>query len=117
MRATDDNPRRGRMRTALIMLAIVSGVPGGVAMLDLYTNLRSDLEALLPAHSAAVRGVETLRQRMEGAQHLGIIVRGRRPGAAGEFARALAERSRALCAHPSALIRSIRTDVGPENPA
>lgn len=105
---------RRSLPIALLALALLSAVPAGRAMLGLYVHLRSDLEALLPKDSPAVRGVEVLRQRMEGAQHLGIIVRGTRPGAPADFAHALGERLRAYAATRPDLIRSVRTDVTAE---
>jgi len=56
------SPRR---RAAALALALAAAVPAGHAMFGLYANLRSDLEALLPAESPAVRGVRMLRERME----------------------------------------------------
>ena len=99
---------------ALVMLALVSAVPGLIAMVHLYTSLRSDMEALLPADSAAVRGVQTLRRRMEGTQHLGIIVRGKQPCPAAKFALALAQRLEVYQHDHPELIRSIRIDIAPE---
>lgn len=98
----------------LLTLTVVLAVPAGRAMVDLYVHLRSDLEALLPIDSPAVRGVKTMRRRMEGAQHLGIIVRGTRPGAPAAFAEELGERLRAYATTRSDLIRSVRTDVSVE---
>lgn len=95
----------------LLTLAMISAVPAGRAMIDLYIHLRSDLEALLPINSPAVRGVTTMRQRMEGAQHLGIIVRGTNPGVPAAFAEELGNRLRAYAATRPDLIRSVRTDV------
>ena len=38
-----------RKRAAALALALVVAVPAGHSMFGLYANLRSDLEALLPA--------------------------------------------------------------------
>lgn len=104
-----------RYLAALVLtLAAASAVPAARAMMHLYAELRSDLEALLPADSPAVRGVQTMRRRMEGAQHLGIVVRGAQPGAPAAFAEALGARLRDYAARHPDLIRSVRTDVALE---
>jgi len=103
-----------RWRRVILMLAVATALPAGRAMIDLYANLRSDLEALLPADSSAVRGVKMLRQRMEGSQHLGIIIRSASSGPALRFATGLGNRLRAYAATRPDLIRSVRTDVGVE---
>jgi uncharacterized protein len=101
-------------RACLLILALASTVPAGRAMVNLYANLRSDLESLLPADSPAVRGVQTIRIRMEGSQHLGVIIRGTSSGPPLVFATALGERIRAYAATRPDLIRSVRTDVSAE---
>jgi len=103
-----------RWRMAMLLLALASTVPAGRAMVDLYTNLNSDLEALLPANSPAVRGVKMLRQRMEGSQHLGIVIRAANSGPPLAFATELGNLLRAYAAARTDLIRSVRTDVGAE---
>ncbi len=107
-------PKGRSGRVALLALALAAALPAGLAMANLYINLRSDLEALLPEESPAVRGVQTLRNRMEGAQHLGIVVRGTKPGPPADFAAELGERLRAYAATRPNLIRSVRTDVAAE---
>jgi len=103
-----------RLRIAVLLLAFASTVPAGCATVHLYANLRSDLEALLPADSPAVRGAQTLRNRMEGSQHLGIVIRGAKSGPPLEFATQLGDRIRAYAAARPDLILSVRTDVSAE---
>jgi predicted RND superfamily exporter protein len=100
-----------RLRMVVLFLALTSALPAGRAMVDLYANLNSDLEALLPADSPAVRGVKMLRQRMEGSQHLGIVIRSASDGPPLRFATELGKRLRAYAATRPDLIRSVRTDV------
>jgi uncharacterized protein len=101
-------------RVTVLVLAFATAVPAGRATVDLYANLRSDLEALLPADSPAVRGAQTLRERMEGSQHLGIVIRGRSSGPPLAFATELGDRIRAYSATRPDLILSVRTDVSAE---
>jgi predicted RND superfamily exporter protein len=103
-----------RLRVGILLVALATAVPAGCAMQGLYARLNSDLEALLPANSAAVLGVQTLRQRMEGSQHLAIVIRGGRSGPPLEFATKLGARLGAYAATQPGLIRSVRTDVAAE---
>jgi uncharacterized protein len=90
--------------------ALALAVPAAVRTGRLYTGLRSELEELLPASSPAVAAVRTLRARIPGAQHLGVVVRGP-PGAPGDLVAALAAR---VGKYPPTLVRMVRTDVGEE---
>lgn len=101
-------------RLAILMLAVALALPAGRAMVHLYANLRSDLEALLPADSPAVRGVQVLRERMEGSQHLGIVIRSAQSGPPLRFAEEVGDRLRAYAATRPDLIHSVRTDVAAE---
>src|SRR5262249_24639610 len=97
-------------RIAVLMLAIALAIHGTVRTVRLYTGLRSELEELLPASSPAVAAVNTLRTRMPGSQHLGVIVRGP-PGVPGEFVAGLAASVRK---YPPELVRLVRIDVAEE---
>jgi predicted RND superfamily exporter protein len=101
-------------RLAVLGLALAVALPAGHAMMQLYANIRSDLEALLPADSPAVRGVQVLRERMEGSQHLGVVVRSARSGPPLQFASELGDRLRAYAEARPDLIQSVRTDVAAE---
>jgi hypothetical protein len=83
-------------------------------MYGLYGNIKSDIEALLPADSPAITGVGVLRERMDSVQHLGIIIRGNQPGAPAAFAKELGQHLRAYAEEHPGLIRSIKLDVGAE---
>ena len=103
-----------RLRVTVLVLALATAVPAGLAAVRLYANLRSDLEALLPADSPAVRGAQTLRKRMEGSQHLGIVISGTSSGPPLAFATELGDRIRAYATTRPDLILSVRTDVSAE---
>jgi predicted RND superfamily exporter protein len=103
-----------RWRRAALVLAALSALPAAVRMARLYQHLRPELDELLPEGSAAVRGARTLRARMAGAQHLGIVVRGSAAGAAPAFAATLARRLSAFAAERPDLVRSVRANVAAE---
>jgi len=60
----------GRLLWALALLA---AIPAAWRTADLYANLHSDMEELLPPNAASVRALNELRQRMPGLQFLGVL--------------------------------------------
>jgi predicted RND superfamily exporter protein len=97
-------------RRLVFAVALALAVPAAVRTVRLYAGLRSELEELLPASSPAALAVHTLRARIPGAQHLGVVVRGP-PGAPAALVAALAAR---VATYPPTLVRMVRTDVGEE---
>ncbi|HET6283225.1 MAG TPA: MMPL family transporter [Polyangia bacterium] len=93
----------------LWLIALAVAVPAGVAMVNLYRNLSSDIDELLPREAPSVRALEELRARLPGLATLGIVVDAGEPSklpAAEQFLDALAARIRA---YPSRLVRAVRT--------
>jgi predicted RND superfamily exporter protein len=99
-----------RHRLRVIAIAMILSIFGAVRTQRLYAGLRSELEELLPASSPAIEAVHTLRSRIPGSQHLGVVVRGP-PGSPAVFVSELAPK---VAAYPPELVRMVRTDVGQE---
>jgi hypothetical protein len=103
-----------RASPALAVAALLLCGPAAAGAVRLYANLRPELDELLPEGSPAVRGARTLRARMAGAQHLGVVVRGAIAGPPAAFAAALADRLRAVAAERPDLVRGVHADVARE---
>ncbi len=63
-----------RHRVRVLVLAGLLFCVAGARTVLTYTHLKSDLEELLPKTAPAVSALNTLRQRLKGLRHLGIVV-------------------------------------------
>ncbi len=99
-----------RHRVVVLVLALLTAIPAAARTVHLYAGLHSELEELLPADSPAVAAVRTLRARIPGSQHLGVVVRGS-PGEPAKLVTALAGR---VAQYPAGLVRMVRVDVAEE---
>ncbi|HET6146880.1 MAG TPA: MMPL family transporter [Polyangia bacterium] len=101
--------RHGR---TLWLLAVLMAIPAAGRTVQLYRNLRSELEELLPRDAPSVVAIGELRQRMAGLQYLGVVVDTGTPARPDRLARAdrlvddLAARIRG---YPGDLVSAVRT--------
>jgi len=101
--------RHGR---TLWVLAVLLAIPASWRTAQLYRNLRSELEELLPRDAPSVVAIGELRRRMAGLQYLGVVVDTGGPGHPERLARAdrlvddLAARIRG---YPRDLVSAVRT--------
>lgn len=96
------------------VVAVVLAIPSTWRTAQLYLNLKSDLEELLPRQAPSVQALDELRERMPGLQYLGVLVdtgdAARLP--AGErFIDDLAARIRT---YPADMVRAVRTGTREE---
>jgi hypothetical protein len=63
--------RHGRV---LWTVAVLLSVPAAFRTVQLYRNLRSELEELLPRNAPSAVAIQELRNRMAGLQYLGVVV-------------------------------------------
>jgi predicted RND superfamily exporter protein len=63
--------RHGR---TLWVVAILLAIPAGWRTVQLYGNLRSEVEQLLPGDAPSVLAINELRARMAGLQYLGVVI-------------------------------------------
>ncbi|HET6279869.1 MAG TPA: MMPL family transporter, partial [Polyangia bacterium] len=63
--------RYGRLLWAV---AALLAIPATLRTVNLYRNLRSDIEELLPRDAPSVVAIQELRTRMAGLQYLGVVV-------------------------------------------
>jgi predicted RND superfamily exporter protein len=82
-------------RRWLLALATALALVAGYRTVRTYAALKSELEELLPEAAPSVQALSTLRQRLPGIRHLGVVVALERPEAqpqAFRFLDALAAR-------------------------
>ena len=58
----------------LWLVACLLAVPAAVRTVQLYANLKSDVEELLPRNAPSVAAIDELRARMPGVRYLGVLV-------------------------------------------
>ncbi len=103
-----------RHGVALWILALALAAPATWRTAHLYAHLRTELEQLLPRDAPSVRAIEELRQRVDGIQHLGVVVdsgTAENLPAAERMVDDLAARARQ---YPAELVREVRTGTGDE---
>jgi hypothetical protein len=95
-------------------IAILLAIPATWRTVKLYTNLKSDLEELLPRKAPSVVAIDEMRSRNSGLQYLGVVVDTGTPQqlAAGEkFLDDLAAR---IGKYPPDMVRSVRVGTSEE---
>lgn len=103
-----------RHRARVLALAAAVFCVAATRTVITYSDLRSDLEELLPRTAPAVSALDTLRQRLRGLRHLGIVVdTGRKQNlpAANRFIDDLKKR---IQRYPSELVGEVKSDVKDE---
>ena len=92
-------------------VAVLLAVPAAVRTVQLYANLKSDVEELLPRNAPSVAAIDQLRKRMPGVRYLGVLVDVGRPEnlAAGE--RLVDDLTQRVQKYPKNLVASVRTGV------
>ncbi len=83
--------RRGVLGAAALTLVVSS-----VFAAKLYSNLRSDLEELLPETAPSVLATKSIGPKLNPVSNLYLVLEGSQPEALQRFANALADRLRAL---------------------
>jgi predicted RND superfamily exporter protein len=107
--------RHGR---TLWALALLLAIPAGMRTAQLYRNLHSEIEELLPRDAPSVVAIRELRARMAGLQYLGVVVDTGQPAstptaasrqrlAAGE--RLIDDLAARIRAYPPELVSAVRT--------
>ncbi len=96
-------------------LALILAIPATWRTVELYANLKSDLEELLPRDSPSVLALDEMRARNPGLQYLGVVVDTGTPDnlAAGDkFLDDLAARIRT---YPPDMVREVRVGTSVEH--
>src|SRR5262249_22236571 len=97
--------RHGRL---LWIVALLLAIPAALRTATLYLHIKTGMDQLLPRDAPSVRALEEARSRLEGVEHVGVIVDVGKPEnlAAGEkFLDDLAAR---IKSYPRDLVRAVR---------
>lgn len=101
-------------RRWLLALATALALIAGVRTVRTYAALKSDLEELLPEAAPSVQALSTLRQRLPGIRHLGVVVAIERPEAQAEAFRFLDALAARVRTYPKEMVASVRVDAQAE---
>jgi predicted RND superfamily exporter protein len=101
-------------RRWLIALATVLALIAGYRTVRTYAALKSDLEELLPEAAPSVQALSTLRERLPGIRHLGVVVAIERPEAQSEAFRLLDALAARIRTYPKDMVASVRVDAQAE---
>jgi predicted RND superfamily exporter protein len=98
-----------RHSLALWLGAIALAVPSTVALVQLYKNLTSEVEELLPRNAPSVTAVEELRQRLPGLSTLGVVVATSSPTELPAAERLIDDLAARVREYPAGLVRAVKT--------
>lgn len=90
------------------LVALLLALPAVWRTALLYTNLRSELEHLLPKSAPSVKAIEEMRARLPGLQHLGVVVDAGQAANLPQAERFLDDLARKIRAYPPELVRAVR---------
>jgi len=93
-----------RRRRPLLWCALAISVAGAILSGFLYSDLRSDIEELLPATAPSVVAARTVAPKLHSVIHLSVVLEGTVPEGLQRIADLLASRLRAL---PPSLVSSV----------
>jgi uncharacterized protein len=102
--------RPGLVLVVCTLLALVAGVRTVLT----YSNLKSDLEELLPATAPSVVALDKARQRLPGLRHLGVVVDAGQPENIRAAMRFLSDLEARVNAYPRDTVALVRGGIGAE---
>lgn len=97
-----------RWHTPVILLSLVTAVIGGYYSGQLYKNLRTDMEELLPENAQSVKDLNAVMGRVGGLNHISVVVDSSDVEAGRRFQKDVAEKLRAL---PSNLVARVQDNI------
>lgn len=103
-----------RYPRSILLVAFALAVVGGVRTVLTYSNLRSELEELLPRSAPSVLALEKARERLPGMRHLGVVVDTGGDANASAALRFLDDLERRLIQYPPSLVAAVRVGVSEE---
>ncbi|MEO7035022.1 MAG: MMPL family transporter [Polyangiaceae bacterium] len=104
--------RRGPVLWAIALLV---AVPALYRTVQLYANLKSDVEELLPRSAPSVAAIDELRRRMPGVRYLGVLVDVGRPENLPAGEHLVDDLAARVGKYPKNLVASVRTGVQVES--
>ncbi len=103
--------RHGRW---VLLVGLALTLVAGLRTVRTYAALKSDLEELLPESAPSVTALRTLRERLPGIRHLGVVVAIERPDANADAARFVDDLAARIRGYPKQLVAAVRTDLSTE---
>lgn len=101
-------------RRIVLSVAVVVALVAAYRTALTYRALRSDLEELLPETAPSVVALATLRERIPGLRHLGVVVDIVDPKNEPAARRFLDDLKARIQNYPPQLVRAVRTGIGEE---
>lgn len=92
-------------------IATLLAIPAAVRTVQLYANLKSDIEELLPRNAPSVAAIDQLRQRMPGVRYLGVLLDVGKPENLPAGERLLDDLALRVAQYPKDLVAHVRTGV------
>ena len=97
-------------RRWVVLVATLLGLVASVRTVRTYASLKSDLEELLPTSAPSVGALSTLRQRLPGIRHLGVVVAIERANGQADAIRFLDALAARIATYPKNLVAKVRVD-------
>ena len=99
----------------LWLLAALLAVPAALRTVQLYANLKSDVEELLPRNAPSVAAIDELRARMPGVRYLGVLLDVGKPENLPAGERLVDDLAARVRKYPKDLVSFVRTGVQVES--
>ena len=99
----------------LWLVAVLLAIPAAVRTVQLYANLKSDVEELLPRNAPSVAAIDELRKRMPGVRYLGVLVDVGKPENLPAGERLVDDLAARVRKYPKDLVAFVRTGVQVES--
>ena len=99
----------------LWLVAVLLAIPASVRTVQLYANLKSDVEELLPRNAPSVAAIDELRARMPGVRYLGVLVDVGKPENLPAGERLVDDLAARVRKYPKDLVAFVRTGVQVES--
>ncbi|HEY3255057.1 MAG TPA: MMPL family transporter, partial [Polyangiaceae bacterium] len=95
----------------LWLVAVLLAIPASFRTVQLYANLKSDVEELLPRNAPSVAAIDELRTRMPGVRYLGVLVDVGKPENLPAAERLVDDLAARVRKYPKNLVAFVRTGV------
>src|SRR5690606_2488595 len=102
-----------RSRVVLV-IGVLLALVAGVRTVLTYSNLKSDIEELLPATAPSVLALERARERLPGLRHLGVVIDAGQPENIGAALRFLTDLEQRVSAYPKNAVALVRSGIRSE---
>lgn len=103
-----------RRRSSVLLVAALLAAVAAYRTVLTYAALRSDLEELLPETAPSVGALRTLRERLPGLRHLGVVVDVGGPEHEAAARRFLDDLKARVERYPKDMVRAVRAGVAEE---